>query len=607
MPLNSCLFAVQLASLEGRPQLDRRLQALVQWYRGLGTPSVSVRHVEKARLTIGMIRFDGSQPDLRLPQAWGNELPHALGSAQAVLAAGQATLRDLPAPIAIAASDERHGRLVTSAGGVATLFTASSRDAIAWSSHAVAAAWLALGRVEVDPCAMLELIACDYVGGGDAIVRGVRELPPASSVAVCADGARTECFWPAPERWRLVAESSAATELEQALRSSLARALAGARTPVLGLTDGLDSKVIAVVLRALGSPVSCFTFAPAPGDLDVIGARAVAKRLGFPHRDALLYRWPDADGLDRLHAEVRWHEAGAPAWFGGVPWPPHVSHWVTGVGAETGRAYYYEWIDPPLRREPSSLTLERTLIEPFAARLAGVESQRMSDLRSRWRSWIDEARAAGLDGWRLLDFVYAEQRVRRWGRGLAPRLSASLVPGFAAVEVLSGLCSLSLEDRLHDGFERRLLERAAPELAPGPSARRRRGARLPVSPQLAKLLALNRVRATRRALGLRRLEWRPAGGPRWFELAPWSELPSYTAWLADEVLTAPLLAEAGGDSWRRELREGFLRGTAGAARATLLAASAVALQTALRELPGERDSEPGPLSRTGSARELDSR
>jgi hypothetical protein len=130
---------------------------------------------------------------------------------------------------------------------------------------------------------------------------------------------------------------------------------------------------------------------------------------------------------------------------------------------------------------------------------------------------------------------------------------------------------------------------------------------LPVSPQLAKLLALNRVRATRRALGLRRLEWRPAGGPRWFELAPWSELPSYTAWLADEVLTAPLLAEAGGDSWRRELREGFLRGTAGAARATLLAASAVALQTALRELPGERDSEPGPLSRTGSARELDSR
>ena len=70
----------------------------------------------------------------------------------------------------------------------------------------------------------------------------------------------------------------------------------------------------------------------------------------------------------------------------------------------------------------------------------------------------------------------------------------------------------------------------------------------------------------------------------WFTFPPWDELPSWVAWLTDHVACAPLLEEAGGTRWRRELRERFLEGSAAAGSAVVLAGSGVALQSALHEL-----------------------
>jgi hypothetical protein len=198
-------------------------------------------------------------------------------------------------------------------------------------------------------------------------------------------------------------------------------------------------------------------------------------------------------------------------------------------------------------------------------------------VEARWREWIEDAQGLGARGWRTLDVVYSEQRVRRWGRAMLPRVEAAAVPVFATPKLQQALAWLPLEDRLEDGFARRLIAQRAPELdvaAPTPPGRA-------AIPALHARRARQALRRGRRSL---RLPRPAAAADRWFTQPPWNERPRFVEWLTDAVLTSPLLDGAVGGTWLRSTRDAFLRGDPAAAELSMWAASVVALDEAVREL-----------------------
>jgi hypothetical protein len=396
-------------------------------------------------------------------------------------------------------------------------------------------------------------------------------------VEIDARGARTRSYSPASERFEQVPEAEASAHAERAFLVGLEEATRDAVAPVLGATAGLDSLTVAAGLAELGAGFKLFTFNPWTWEHDVSGAQRVAKRLGLEHSEGRIAFWRDEEGgLERLRAEALWRDGCAEAHYGEIVWPHPLDPWIVGIGAETARAYYWRWSGA--RRERASRSIVAGLLRlRFEQGLAGGEADRLRGLRRRWAAWCREGFELGYGGFRTLDFVYANQRVRHWARSQMPRNGAGYVPAFAGADVTRAMIGLPFPDRLRDGWERRFvterlpdLEPPAPDLAPpGPYRRVLSG-----SVTLAARHARRRMRAGRSA--------RP--DMAWDEAAFWRErgAAAYVEWLADEVLAAPLVEDAVGARFARlqraRLRGGDPRGFAFAR----LVGSPVAAQQALR-------------------------
>jgi hypothetical protein len=172
---------------------------------------------------------------------------------------------------------------------------------------------------------------------------------------------------------------------------------------------------------------------------------------------------------------------------------------------------------------------------------------------------VADAERTGLDGWRLLDVVYAEQRVRRWLRGMLPRLSAPMIGAFCAPDVQRALVSLPIGERARSGFHERFIRDRAPDLLPPPPPTRTAGTR-----PLARIAR----RLRRGALD-----------------AEWTARPEFRDWIADEVLAGSLAVDGMGERWCRRTRSRFYAGDAFAMERALWLGGPVALSEALRDLP----------------------
>jgi hypothetical protein len=579
--LASCVFALRLGGPVPRRDVEWRVARLAELYRPLGEVEWALSWTAGDRIAAGAVETAGRSPDPGGPLAWGSGPPAGLD----LIAAGDGELRGLDGPLAAVQLGHDRAVALAAAGGTTALFAAAGPHGAAWSSHAVAAAWLAGLDPRVDPSAVPELLAAEHLSGARTLIEGVRAVAPATRVDVEAEGARESCFWPRTERWSPLPEAEAGGVAERELLRSLERRLRagvdgpggdpGAPRPVLGLTAGLDSRVALAALRELGLPVRAFTYGDPAGD-DAAGASAAARALGVEHSAAPFAWWPDESGLSAARAEALWSDGARPTGFGDVPWPA-MSHWVAGIGGEAGRAFLYRWSHPDPRREPSPEALARVLGVHLGDRLVGADRSVRAAAAERWRDSVHAAHELGVTGWRALDVVYSEERVRRWGRATLPRLDAAALPVFATPELQRALAWLPIEDRLSDGFARRFIAARAPELGTPPARAPRRA---PPAP-LARRRARQALRGVRRGLRLPR----PASAAdRWFDQPPWTERPRFVGWLTDRVLTAPLLDSSLGGSWLRATREAFLRGDPAAAELTMQAAAVVALDEALEDL-----------------------
>lgn len=575
MSLDRCLFAVQLASTAQRATVESRVDQLRRIYGLAGEVDVATAFVDPARVLLGVLRV-GGPATLPAVASWGAELPPRFREPRQLVGCPPGELRALPGSFAAMAAADGRVVLATGSGGVQALFTAGGGPLSAWSSHALAASWLATGGAALDPEAVAELVCWEYVGGSRTLMHGTYAVPPASRIELDAAGVRTSSYLSLRERWAPIAAHDAYARAERHLLESLGAALAQAPQPVLGLTGGADSRTVAVALRELGIEGRAFTYVSDTGAAkDAAVGAAVAARLGMPHLiSAMAFHGP-GEWTRKAHGESVWADGAAPAGCAHVRWPRSLSHWITGVGAGAGRAFYYRWLGSP-RPRPGARAMKRVLFADMELDLGGADPEVRRRLRDSALHRLAEAAASGHRGWSVLDVLYGEQRARRWARAMTPRIEGHYVAAFAAQPLMQALASLPLDDRLEDGFARTFIGRRMPELVPHRPARPDG-----TLPPLARRRAVNGARRARRALRLPPLGRQPE--VRWYSREPWPERHDFVEWLADSVLASPLLEEAMGAGWQRETRANFLRGEPHAAYLASWAAGPVALAEALAE------------------------
>lgn len=458
---------------------------------------------------------------------------------------------------ALVQADPRRVRLIGGSGAPRTWYAAAGPDGTGgWATHAVAAALLAGLRPEVDPAALPELMALGAPLGDATLLRGVRCLPAAAVVDLEGDAPPVQrTFLPRAERWARVDEREADAAARTALLEAVGRRLGGGGPPAhLALTAGRDSPVVAAAAVKLGVALKTFTWGE-PDWPDVQGGARVAASFGLPHEEVPLTTPGDDEARRTVLDEVLWHDGVTGAGAGGPPpLPRDLTRFVTGAGAEVGRAYYYSWA---ARARPRPRP--RDLIDVLGP-LDRVPAEHRPAIGARLEAWLQGAAEVGHDGWTALDVFYTEERMGRWGRARVPRIDAPLVTPFPSPEVSRALVSLPLDDRLTLAWHRRFVAEVAPDVVLPDQKAGRRG----VPPVLRRVAS--RVRR-RRA---------PAPG-RWPFADLWADRPQLKAWLLDEVLRHPVLEEGLGPEWTARLRDGLAVDDGALTEPALLAAAPAAL------------------------------
>jgi hypothetical protein len=570
MGTNACIFAVWVEDTALVAAVNRRIESLRRFYGQ--EPGALARQAPAVdgHVLISTLHWPSDERDPgvqanRSVRTWGEPLPAGLRRAEELITASDDDLRDYEgAGACFGASDERV-RIINGAGGPTSLYTCSGKGVTVWSTHAVAAAWLAREQVDLDFERLPELLAFDFVGGSGTIVRGVSAVSPGTSVEIDATGVTERYYAPSPWRWAPVPARHAQSACEQALVRSMRRRLSSNPAPGLALTGGLDSQVVALAIAEAGCPMRAFTWGAAEWP-DSAGARKMAAQLGVEHRAYPGERLSETEARSQLQEQAIFADGIAALSFGSRTWPSGVSRFVIGMGGETGRAFYYE-ADAALRRWPSRGQLLDALA--IAGRLRGASPDARALAREGAARWIECARASGRHGWSLLDVAYAEQRVAHWGRSQYVPLASPIVPAFTSAYVTRALASLPLSERLASGFHRRFLaDRGHDRPAPRSSL----GWRLTPRP-------------VRRALvKFRYTHVEAEDQVDEFLAQSWRERPSLRNWVADDVLRRPELVRVMGESWANSVRAGFLEGRRHAVERAQLAAGPFTLVDELRRL-----------------------
>ena len=150
-------------------------------------------------------------------------------------------------------------------------------------------------RREIDPVALDEYLAYEFVPSPRSIVRGIRKLEPGHTLTwSIADGtARTRHYW-TPELSLDPAIASLSVDercegLRAALRESVRKELISDVPLGVFLSGGIDSSAVAATMTQLGGEVKSFSVGFAERSFDEAPfARMVAQHLGTEHHELTL-------------------------------------------------------------------------------------------------------------------------------------------------------------------------------------------------------------------------------------------------------------------------------------------------------------------------------
>lgn len=137
-------------------------------------------------------------------------------------------------------------------------------------------------------------------------IRGVNELLPGVVLDLGDRGVSSRCAW---SPWAFAEPAARITDPEAAISTlrEVATATLGAwgacfERPLIEISGGLDSSIVAAGIHTEQAGAHCLTFGPAPGDASELPwARAVAEHLGYPLTELVA----DAATVDIRYSDAR--------------------------------------------------------------------------------------------------------------------------------------------------------------------------------------------------------------------------------------------------------------------------------------------------------------
>lgn len=404
----------------------------------------------------------------------------------AELARRPASIEALCPPFVCAALDSSADelRLCTDAVGVGRLFEARTPWGWVWSNRPEAALAFAGLPARADEVAWAHIAVADEVFGQVSAYAGVRVVDAATSVhwdgragRLTASAVDVVASWatadPAARGGELI--EAAAQELA-GVAASVPRLFAG--EPVVDLTGGRDSRLVAAAFVAAGGPVRLHTHDALPGDLQV--ARELVAALGESAPVEHLVEHVATGGvaaprpwraMERARAWHAFAEGTRPYSYLHYPAPEHIDGprpvAIGGAGGEVAHGYFY----PPGWEELQRLAATQMIAaftDRVVARLApvaGAHPDAREVVRAQIAATLGEIHGRGYRDATLLDVFYVRERVRRWGAtGERPGvISPLLAPSF-----LRAALSLTPAQRAGHTLHRELTRALVPAWADAP-------------------------------------------------------------------------------------------------------------------------------------------
>lgn len=210
---------------------------------------------------------------------------------------GTAAIGRLDGMFALAIWDERAKRLVLGRdrAGKKPLFYAHFRDTFVFASEIKAFFGLEDHPLDIDPEAVPQYFIHGYVPCPRTLYRNVRQVEPATTITIEADGRVTqEVYWRLRLRERArgpsgaISEADAAATVRDLVTRAVERRLISDVPLGAFLSGGIDSTiVVGVMSQLLDTPVKTFSigFEGDPAYDETAYAREVARRFGTNHTE----------------------------------------------------------------------------------------------------------------------------------------------------------------------------------------------------------------------------------------------------------------------------------------------------------------------------------
>src|SRR3984893_2383736 len=343
---------------------------------------------------------------------------------------GEGMLERLNGMFAFALLDRPRGRLLLARDrlGIKPLHYAIDGRRLVFASELKALLCDPALRKGIDPLALDQYLALEFVPSPGCIVRGISKLPPAHTLTwSLSDSSHSLRRYWSPDLGDGGRESPARTldehcdDLRAVLRESVRKELISDVPLGVFLSGGIDSSAVAAMMARLGGDVKSFSVGFAERSFDEAPyAREVARHLGTEHREMnlepamlldLIPRLPtlldeplgDASiiptyllsAFTRRHVKVALGGDGGDELFAG--YPTMRAHRLAGYYRRTPRLLRERLVGPVVRRRPVS---RANLSCDFrATRFVSGAHHPVVERHQRWMgSFAPEERSALLSG-----------------------------------------------------------------------------------------------------------------------------------------------------------------------------------------------------------------
>jgi asparagine synthase (glutamine-hydrolysing) len=275
----------------------------------------------------------------------------------AYLESGPDCLCEIEGSFSVAWWDQRRRRLTigTDKIGQNLLFYGQRHGKFVFGSYV--AQLMASGFLsnDVDPEGFADLLACEYVLGERTLFRDIRVLGPATYLVIDGDRIRARQYWriDAVESDRNY-DTDYLDELEAAWKLAVKRAVRTDLQSTIGMTGGIDSRMILAAAAAMGLPLFTYT-GGLPDSTDVLLARQASDLTGAEHN----FRLVEASKADRWLEPMVRYQGGFVATLHTHPCQalyskPGSDARVQGIGGEYLRGFW-----APGANEPVSLIQDK--------------------------------------------------------------------------------------------------------------------------------------------------------------------------------------------------------------------------------------------------------